>query len=265
MAFTIPNEPDATYFDQAEPDAGDFQMIAAAFDQTGVVSGCAVSAQITPDMTVAVASGTVIVAGTLATVTSGNLSLTSASSVSPRFDLVVANSSGVKTVVAGTPSSNPVFPSIPGSSVVLAAVYVPVNQTAIQTNKLVDKRLFIRQAAGSVTESVAVFEQPGTLTVVPGQGRYLLRKSGSIVGVDATVSTAPTGSSLIVDVNKNGTTIFTTQANRCAVAAGSNANVSTAIPDVTAFSARDYLTVDIDQVGSTVAGADLVVQVTYIL
>jgi hypothetical protein len=34
-------------------------------------------------------------------------------------------------------------------------------------------------------------------------------------------------------------------------------------PDVTSWAAGDYLTVDIDQIGSTVAGANLVVVVVY--
>jgi hypothetical protein len=50
--------------------------------------------------------------------------------------------------------------------------------------------------------------------------------------------------------------MFTTQANRPTVAAGSNVS-SVAVPNVTALAAGDYFTVDIDQIGSTVAGADL--------
>ena len=75
---------------------------------------------------------------------------------------------------------------------------------------------------------------------------------------DLRAATAPTGASIVVDVNKNGTTIFTTQANRPTVAAAGNVS-GQAVPDVTSLAVGDYLTVDIDQVGSTIAGADLVV------
>ncbi|HEX4662482.1 MAG TPA: hypothetical protein VH144_02615 [Candidatus Saccharimonadales bacterium] len=75
--------------------------------------------------------------------------------------------------------------------------------------------------------------------------------------VDA--GTAPTGASLIVDVKKNGTTIYTTQANRPTLTAGSQA--ANSVPDVTAFADGDYLTVDIAQVGSTVAGSDVSVMI----
>ncbi len=70
------------------------------------------------------------------------------------------------------------------------------------------------------------------------------------------VKTAPTGASIIVDVNKNGTTIFTNQANRPEIAAGSTEDES-GVPDITALAKDDALSMDIDQKGSGDAGADL--------
>ena len=69
------------------------------------------------------------------------------------------------------------------------------------------------------------------------------------VAVDATSS----GASQIFDVNKNGTTLFTTQANRPTVAAAA-VSASVALPNVTTLAAGDVITVDIDQVGSGTAG-----------
>lgn len=80
----------------------------------------------------------------------------------------------------------------------------------------------------------------------------------TITGVQAKVLTAPTGASLIVDINVNGTSIYTTQANRPTIAAGET-EVVAALPDVVALSQDDIISIDIDQVGSTVAGANLVV------
>ncbi|MGH3375974.1 MAG: hypothetical protein ACRDP6_14645 [Actinoallomurus sp.] len=104
---------------------------------------------------------------------------------------------------------------------------------------------------------------PGTLTISTGKGR-IYNDTGvtlTIRSVRASVGTAPTGASLIVDVNKNGTTIFTTQANRPTVAISGNTSGKVTNMDVTTLADGDYITVDIDQIGSTVAGADLVVQV----
>lgn len=85
--------------------------------------------------------------------------------------------------------------------------------------------------------------------------------AGTILTVTANVATAPTGASLIVDVHRNGTTIFTTQGNRPTIAASSTAS-SDATPDVTALAAGDVLRADIDQVGSTEPGELLVVTIT---
>ena len=83
--------------------------------------------------------------------------------------------------------------------------------------------------------------------------------NGTITNVTATVDTPPTVSSIIIDINKNGTTIFTTQANRPTIGAGTNDDLSS-VPDTTAVVLNDVFTCDIDQVG-VFPGAGLVVQV----
>ena len=100
------------------------------------------------------------------------------------------------------------------------------------------------------------------LAVATGTKRLYLEQSTTIVAVRVHAVTAPTGANLIVDVNKNGTTIFTTQANRPIVTDGSNAGAAVTNMDVTSLAAGDYLTVDIDQVGSTIAGADATISIT---
>jgi hypothetical protein len=108
---------------------------------------------------------------------------------------------------------------------------------------------------------VLTYSISGALTV--GAGAYQLPWYGgskTITRVAVRVGTAPTGAALILDVNKNGSTIWSTQANRVQVAAA--ANSGTAITFNTAsLTDGDYLTVDVDQVGSTVAGSDLTVTI----
>lgn len=108
----------------------------------------------------------------------------------------------------------------------------------------------------------AVFSRAGNIDVSTGAGRFVFPVAATIINVIISVGTAPTGSTIIVDVNLNGTTIFTTQANRPAIAISGNTATS-ATPNVTAAAAGNYLTVDIDQVGSTISGADLTVQVVF--
>lgn len=103
------------------------------------------------------------------------------------------------------------------------------------------------------------FSHGGALTVKTGVSRYPI-KGGTweVVSVAAMINTAPTGAAVIVDVNKNGTSIFGTQANRPTIAVSTNSATVGAFT-ATTLTDGDYLTVDIDQIGSTVAGSDLTV------
>ena len=151
MAFTIPNQSDAGTSSQAEVDAVDFGILVAAYNGTGVVAGGAVTAQGTPDMTVAVAAGTVLINGLHYTISAGNGTITTADSSNPRFDLITINTSGAIVVTAGTAASNPVFPAIPADDAVLAAVHVPAGDTAIATAQITDKRVIVKNASAAGT------------------------------------------------------------------------------------------------------------------
>lgn len=106
-----------------------------------------------------------------------------------------------------------------------------------------------------------VFANEGVQTVFTGAFRQPVMATGTIIKVFATVSTAPTGASLIVDLNKNGTSVWaTTQSNRLTVAISGTSATQTAF-DTTSVTEGDYLTMDVDQIGSTVAGTNLVVVV----
>jgi hypothetical protein len=117
-------------------------------------------------------------------------------------------------------------------------------------------------ATANITKLVP-YSYTGTLAVTVGTFRLYndMGATWTISGVRASVGTAPAGASVIVDVNKNGTTIFTTQANRPTIAAGANTSGNVTNMNVTTVAAGEYLTIDIDQIGSTTAGADLTVQI----
>ncbi len=118
---------------------------------------------------------------------------------------------------------------------------------------------------GTIYKAVreALWVVSGTLGTGTGVDPRRINEDIFIIDAAAVVDTAPTDASLIVDVHLNGTTIFTTQGNRPTIVTTAT-DSGLAIPDVTAASGGDVLTVDIDQVGSTVAGADLAVVVRYV-
>lgn len=70
-----------------------------------------------------------------------------------------------------------------------------------------------------------------------------------------------TSSSTIIDVNRNGTTIFTTQSNRPTLAYNDSDKVASAVPDITGLSVGDVLSVDIDQAATGAEGLSVVVAV----
>lgn len=107
-----------------------------------------------------------------------------------------------------------------------------------------------------------VLRVAGTLSVATDVADYLLLSRKAIIDeVHAHVGTAPTGQALIVDVNDDGTTIFTTQGNRPQIAASANDDTSGTPDGGTAVAAGSVITVDVDQVGSGTAGADLYVSI----
>ena len=108
------------------------------------------------------------------------------------------------------------------------------------------------------------FSEAGILATKTGTMRWYPPYNVTLTDVAIMVGTAPTGATLIVDVNKNGTTIFTTQSNRPTIAISGFHDVS-GTPEVTALTGdTDYLTWDIDQIGSTVPGYDLVIQIRFV-
>lgn len=144
MGFTIPNAPDASVIDQSEPDSGDF--VALGNRKTGVISGCAVTAQSSPDQTVQIASGEVITNGVYRTINAVNsLAMGQGTAGSARFDLVVVNSSGsvVKRDGSATAGVNPTFPTLQEGDVLLAAVYRAAGTSDVISNtRITDKRVF---------------------------------------------------------------------------------------------------------------------------
>lgn len=107
------------------------------------------------------------------------------------------------------------------------------------------------------------FSRAGTLTTSTGTFR-IYNDTGAtldIRGVRANVGTAPTGAAIIVDINIDGTTIFSTQGNRPTISISGNTSGKVTNMNTTTIADGSYFTVDCDQIGSTIAGADLTVQI----
>lgn len=126
------------------------------------------------------------------------------------------------------------------------------DQKRAQRQNLTARRYLTAYVSGGQSTGTA----KATFAPLPEGGRY--------IGCVATLGTPATGATTFkLDVNKNGTTLYTTQGRRPTFAASSGTSVEAAPADVTALAKGDILTVDIDAVGSSTAGSDLKIFITY--
>lgn len=151
---------------------------------------------------------------------------------------------------------------------------------------------------GDVRETFSL-KSSGALTVGTGKDRFVTDFSGEVVRARAAVGTAPTGANLVLDILKNGTSIYTDTSKRPTILAGvketadpvetisndsatddwtaqdpgsgytqthpaKGAETWSDTPDTPGFSAGDVFELQIVQVGSTVAGSDLEVSVEFL-
>lgn len=206
MAFGIPNQADAIFEPQAAPDATDIAAMVAGCEGTGVATGCDVTAQGTPDMTVAVAAGAVTLKTSAVQVAAGNVTVTAADATNPRKDIVVVDDTGAKSVVAGTAAADPVKPAIPADSVLLAEVYVPAADTAIGSTQITDKRVmvaeqFVRKTADESVTSSTTLQNDDALALAVGANEVWeveasIRYSGASATPDLKMDfTSPAGAS----------------------------------------------------------------------
>jgi len=114
-----------------------------------------------------------------------------------------------------------------------------------------------------VTKGLLIFTLSGTLQIFSGALRIRneFGVNKTITKVHCEVKDIPLGQAIIVDIHNNGTTIFTTQSNRPQIPAGNAYGESVTIEDDD-WDINDYLTMDIDQVGTT-PGGYLVVEVYF--
>lgn len=99
-----------------------------------------------------------------------------------------------------------------------------------------------------------MFELPTTAYLATKIDSVLIEKPFTITGYYAYADTSSEGASIIIDVNKNGTSLFPTQTNRVTIPAHTLAGVGTV--ETATVAAGDRLSWDIDQTGVSVLGGN---------
>lgn len=113
-------------------------------------------------------------------------------------------------------------------------------------------------AAGTAqTESIIIACSDETTAITTGTAKATFRMpyAFTLTAVRASVTTAPTGSTIIIDINEGGSTILSTKLSIDASEKTSTTAASAAVISDTALADDAEITIDFDQVGSTIAGA----------
>lgn len=120
-------------------------------------------------------------------------------------------------------------------------------------------------AAGTALEFVdeteaillACSDETRDLTVATGKLTFRMPYAFTLTGVRASVTTAPTGAVLTVDINKGGTSILSTKLTIDAGEKTSTTAATAAVISDSALADDAEISIDVDTIGTTVAGAGL--------
>jgi hypothetical protein len=104
---------------------------------------------------------------------------------------------------------------------------------------------------------IAVSDESTALTTGTNKVRFRMPYAFTLTGVRASVNTAPTGAALIVDINEGGASILSTKLSIDATETTSTTAATPAVISDSALADDAEISIDIDQIGSTVAGAGL--------
>jgi hypothetical protein len=107
------------------------------------------------------------------------------------------------------------------------------------------------------TETIIIACSDETTAITTGTAKTTFRMpyAFTLSAVRASVTTAPTGSTIVIDINEAGTTILSTKLSIDASEKTSTTAATAAVISDTALADDAEITIDFDQVGSTIAGA----------
>jgi len=145
--------------------------------------------------------------------------------------------------------------SVAALSGLLADGQTPLGHKASHAGGGADKLKYTRQVLWFIPDATLTTGTDKSATIVY-RGPTL-----TLIRWDFRAKTAPTGAAMIADLNVGGTSLWASnQGNRPTIAAAANSGTGTSF-DTASLADGDVLTLDVDQVGSTIAGG----QITLIL
>ena len=104
---------------------------------------------------------------------------------------------------------------------------------------------------------IACSDETTSLTTGTAKVTFRMPVAMTLTAVRLNVNTAPTGSALVVNIKEAGTTVFSTKPQIDASAKTSVGSGTTAVISDSSLASDAEITIDIDQIGSTIAGKGL--------
>lgn len=158
------------------------------------------------------------------------------------------------TPTAPTASANDSDTSIATTAYVQGELTAYASDTATFSNKTLDAG---SNSFTSWPEVLIIAASDESTAITTGTNKITFRfpYALTLTGIRASVGTAPTGSTIIIDVNESGTTIFSTKLTIDAGEETSTTAATAAVISDTAIADDAEITIDFDQVGSSTAGA----------
>lgn len=124
--------------------------------------------------------------------------------------------------------------------------------------------MFLAQAGLIESAVIACSDETSALTTGTAKRTFRAPYAFSLVAVRASLTTAATGADFIVDVNVNGSSVLSTRIYIDAGEKTSYTAATAAVISSASVAIDSEITIDVDQVGSTVAGAGLKVTLIWL-
>jgi hypothetical protein len=175
-----------------------------------ILSGCTVTGG--AGMTPTVNKGSAMSANILYAIPSATVTITTADATNPRIDLIVITTAGAKAVRAGTPATNPKPPARTADDVVIAAVWVPANNTTVAQTQITDLRVIRQKATLKFTNTPVTFNNNATIqtyfTVTLPSGLFLAGQQMRVTAGGSFLTNTSGLSVFTLTIAYGGTTLF---------------------------------------------------------
>ena len=176
-----------------------------------------------------------------------------------RFDGTMVGTSQLRLGVAGSAVGSVQFSNATSGTITLQPVTGALGTTTLSLPATTGTLTTLTGAAAA-RESfiIACSDETTALTTGTAKATFRMPYAFTLTAVRATVTTAPTGGTLLtVDINESGSTILSTKLTFDASEKTTTTAATAAVISDTSLADDAEITVDIDAIGSTVAGAGL--------